>query len=120
MAHVVKTEKTPKGKKETMSDGTVVYSGYKGSKQNNGRPVSVTRKLKSNGKQDGKTTSSTNTARHEKQKSTGRKLSKKEHVAHKSGTNKGGNHSTKPSSTRVESAKKNIGDGNRSRHKKKG
>jgi hypothetical protein len=120
MAHVVKTEKTAKGKKETMSDGTVVYSGYKGSKQNNGRPVSVTRKLKKSGKQDGSTTSSTNTARHEKEKSTGRKLSKKEHVAHKSGTNKGGNHSTKASSTRVESAKKNIGDGNRSRHNKKG
>lgn len=107
------TKRTKKAKKTTKG-GKTVYGPYKGSDQNDGRPIYVEYSHKS------KKTTSTNAARHEKEKATGRNLSREQHVAHKGKTNKDGNHSTHPSSTRVESAKKNIGDGNRTRHKRKG
>ena len=53
-----------------------VYGPYKGSKQNGGRKIMVVRKS------DGSTTS-TNAARHKKEKSLGKKLSKTQHVDHK-------------------------------------
>jgi hypothetical protein len=95
--------------KKVVKGGKTVYGPYPGSKQNNGRPIYVERDNST-----GKTTS-TNAARAEKEKSIGKSLPRSEHVAHKSGTNKGGNRSISPSSTRVESAKKNIGDGNKTR-----
>ena len=101
------TEEAKKAKVETRSNGTRVYGPYKGSKQNKGRPTKVEYK---NGK-----TSSTNAARDEKEKSVGRKLKRHEHVAHKGKTNESGNKSTSASSTRVESRKKNVGDGNKTR-----
>ena len=101
------TRRTGKAKVETRADGSKVYGPYPGSKQNDGRPIKV---IKKNGK-----TTSTSAARDEKEKSLGRKLPRDQHVAHKSGTNKGGSKSTSASSTRVESAKKNVGDGNKTR-----
>ena len=61
----------------------------------------------------GKTTSTT-AARHNKEKQIGRKLKKDEHAAHKPGTNRKSNSA---SSTTVQKAKKNIGDGNKNRRK---
>lgn len=84
------------------------YGPYKGSKQNDGRPIYVYRKG------DGSTTSS-NAARVKKEESVGKVLPKSTHVAHKSGTNKGGNHSIASTATRAEPASKNIGDGNKTR-----
>ena len=101
------TRRTGKAKVETRADGSKVYGPYKGSAQNDGRPIKVVKK--------GGRTTSTSAARDEKEKSLGRKLPRSQDVAHKSGTNKGGNKSTSASSTRVESKKKNIGDGNKTR-----
>ena len=64
-------------------------------------------------KADGSTTSTT-AARHNKEKQIGRKLKKDEHAAHKPGTDRKSNSA---SSTKVQKASKNIGDGNRSRRK---
>ena len=61
-----------------------------------------------------KPSSSTTAARHNKEQSTGRKLAKDEHVAHKPGTNRKSN-STKD--TTVQKASKNIADGNKARRK---
>ena len=59
-------------------------------------------------------TTSQNAARHKKEKSLGRKLSKKEHVDHKDN-----NHKNESSSNlKVMSASKNIGKGNQNRKKK--
>ena len=84
------------------------YGPYKGSKQNDGRPIYVYKK-------SGGGTTSSNAARVKKEESVGKKLPKSSHVAHRSGTNKGGNHSISSGSTRVESSAKNIGDGNKTR-----
>jgi len=59
----------------------------------------------------GKTTSTT-AARDAKEKQIGRKLKKDEHAAHKPGTNRKSNSA---SDTKVQKAKKNIGDGNKRR-----
>ena len=53
-----------------------VYGPYKGSKQNGGRKVMVIRRA------DGSTTS-TNAARHKKEKALGKSLRKDQHVDHK-------------------------------------
>ena len=105
--------RTKKAKVRTNADGSRTYGPYKGSKQNDGRPVMVTSKGKG---QPGST--STAAARDRKEQSLGKKLPEGQHVAHKGRTNKQGNKATAPSATRVESAKKNIGDGNRSRSKR--
>jgi hypothetical protein len=77
--------------------------------KNKGRKIVV--------KYDPKTqkTTSTNSARHKKEQSLGRKLSKSEHVDHKD------NNRTNDSSSnlRVMSASKNIAKGNTDRKKKK-
>jgi hypothetical protein len=103
--------KTKKATVRTNPDGSRTYGPYKGSKQIDGRPIMVTAKGKG---QPGST--STSAARDKKEASIGRKLSKSEHVAHKGArTNKQGNKGTGPSATRIESAKKNIGDENKRR-----
>lgn len=97
-------------KKTVQKDGTVVYGPYKRKGtdgKRNDRDI-VVKKSPS-----GKTTSTT-AARHNKEKSIGRPLRKDEHAAHKPGTNRKSNSA---SDTKVQSAKKNIGDGNRSRRK---
>lgn len=120
MASVVKTENTPKGKKQTLSNGAVVYSGrkgapgYKGSKQNKNRPISAIVK-------PGQTsaTSSQNTAAYEQMKSRGKAGSpvpKGMHTAHKGKqTNAAGNKRVSASSTTLQKASKNIGHGNQNR-----
>jgi len=109
---VTTTRRTKKAKVRTNADGSKTYGPYKGSKQNHGRPVSVTSPGKG---RPGET--STASARDEKEQAIGRKLPRGQHVAHKgSSTNKDGDKRTSPSATRVESAAKNIGDGNRTRH----
>jgi hypothetical protein len=85
-----------------------VYGPYKGSKQNGGRKIVVEYDPKS------QTTTSKNSARHKKEQSLGRKLSKKEHVDHKD--NNKNNESS--SNLKVMSASKNIGKGNQNRKKK--
>lgn len=83
-----------------------VYGPYKGSKQNGGRKIYVIRK------DDGSTTS-TNKARADYEKSTGKKLSKTTHVDHKD-NNK--NNDSK-SNLRAVSRKENIGKENKRRAK---
>jgi hypothetical protein len=98
------------GKPRVQKDGTKIYGPYsrKGTDgKRNDRDIVVKRSP------SGKTTSTT-AARHNKEQSTGRKVAKDEHVAHKPGTNRKSN---SPSDTTVVKAKKNIGDGNRARKK---
>jgi hypothetical protein len=84
------------------------YGPYKGSKENGGRSIVVHYDPKT------QSTTSQNAARHKKEKSIGRKLSKKEHVDHKDN-----NHKNESSSNlKVMSASKNIGKGNQNRKKK--
>jgi hypothetical protein len=84
------------------------YGPYKGSKENGGRSIVVHYDPKT------QSTTSQNSARHKKEKSLGRKLSKKEHVDHKDN-----NHKNESSSNlKVMSASKNIGKGNQNRKKK--
>jgi hypothetical protein len=101
------TRRTPKAKVEERG-GKKYYGPYKGSKSSNGRPVTVVRNA------DGSTTS-TSSARHEKEKQLGKELPRNVDVAHK---REGSNKPTSASSTRVETTKKNRGDGNRARAKK--
>jgi hypothetical protein len=98
------------GKPRVQKDGTKVYGPYKRKGtdgKRNDRDIVVKRSP------SGKTTSTT-AARHNKEQSTGRKLAKDEHVAHKPGTNRKSN-STKD--TTVQKASKNIADGNKARRK---
>jgi len=98
------------GKPKVQKDGTKVYGPYKRKGtdgKRNDRDIVVKRSP------SGKTTSTT-AARHNKEQSTGRKLAKDEHVAHKPGTNRKSN-STKD--TTVQKASKNIADGNKARRK---
>lgn len=96
--------------KKVMKDGTIVYGPYRRSGtdgKRNDRDIVVKRKP------DGSTTSTT-AARHNKEQSTGRKLAKDEHAAHKPGTNRKSNAA---SDTTVQKASKNIGAGNKARRK---
>lgn len=83
-----------------------VYGPYKGSKQNGGRKIYVIKK-------GGKTTS-TNAARLDYERSTGKSLSKNTHVDHKDNNHKNGGRSN----LQAMSASKNIGKGNKNRKKK--
>ena len=80
-----------------------VYGPYKGSKQNGGRSIYVIKK-------GGKTTS-TNRARLDHEKATGRKLPRSVHVDHKD-NNK---HNDSKGNLRAVSRKKNIGKENKRR-----
>jgi hypothetical protein len=84
------------------------YGPYKGSKANGGRSIVVHYDPKS------QSTTSQNAARHKKEKSLGRKLSKNEHVDHTDNNHK----NESASNLKVMSAKKNIGKGNQNRKKK--
>ena len=88
------------------ADGSKVYGPYKGSKQNDGRAIYVIRKA------DGSTTS-TNKARADYEKSTGKKLPRTTHVDHKD--NNKNNDSR--SNLQAMSAKKNVGKENKRRAK---
>lgn len=104
------TRKTGKAKVTTSADGTKTYGPYSRPGQDgkrNDRDIVVKRKP------DGSTTSTT-AARHNKEKSLGRKLSKDEHASHKPGTDRKSNAS---SDTTVQKASRNIAAGNRARKK---
>lgn len=88
------------------SNGEKVYGPYEGSKKNGGRKIYVIRKA------DG-TTTSTDKARLDYERSTGKKLSKDTHVDHKD-NNK--NNDSK-GNLQAMSAKKNIGKENKRRAK---
>lgn len=87
----------PKGK---------VYGPYKGSDKNGGRPIYVIDK--GNGKR-----TSTDKARHDYEKATGKTLPKTTHVDHKN-NNK---HDDRMSNLQTMSRSKNIGKGNQNRKK---
>lgn len=95
-------------RKNEKVSGTKVYGPYKGSKQNGGRKTVVVYNSDS-GKMGSK-----NYARHKKEKSLGRSLSKDEHVDHKD-NNKDHNGSK---NLKVMKASENIGKGNKHRKKK--
>lgn len=110
------TRRTKKAKVKTNPDGSKTYGPYKGSKARKGRPVVIDYKPKSKSGTGKAEYGGTTAARRAKEDSTGRKISKDKHVAHKEGTKRT---DVSPSKTRVESKSKNIGDGNRSRRKKR-
>jgi hypothetical protein len=83
-----------------------VYGPYKGSKQNDGRAIYVIK--------HGQKATSTNAARLDYKRATGKSLSKKTHVDHIDNNKKNGS----LSNLRATSASKNIGKGNQNRKKK--
>ena len=91
-----------------------IFGPYKGSKQNGGRPIYVIKRKKKNGTTE---TTSTNKARLDYKKATGKKLTRNQEVDHKD--NKGRKGSDKISNLRVLSKKKNVGLENKRRAKKK-
>ena len=91
-----------------------IFGPYKGSKQNGGRPIYVIKRKKKDGSTE---TTSTNKARLDYKKATGKKLTRNQEVDHKD--NKGRKGSDKISNLRVLSKKKNVGLENKRRAKKK-
>jgi len=91
-----------------------IFGPYKGSKQNGGRPIYVIKRKKKDGTTE---TTSTNKARLDYKKATGKKLTRNQEVDHKD--NKGRKGSDKISNLRVISKKKNVGLENKRRAKKK-
>jgi hypothetical protein len=83
-----------------------VYGPYKGSKENGGRKIYVIK--------HGQKATSTNAARLDYKRATGKSLSKKTHVDHKDNNHKNGG----IKNLRAMSASKNIGKGNQNRKKK--
>jgi len=91
-----------------------ILGPYKGSKQNGGRPIYVIKRKKKDGTTE---TTSTNKARLDYKKATGKKLKRNQEVDHKD--NKGRKGSDRISNLRVLSKKKNVGLENKRRAKKK-
>ena len=91
-----------------------IFGPYKGSKANGGRPIYVIKRKKKDGTTE---TTSTNKARLDYKKATGKKLTRNQEVDHKD--NKGRKGSDKISNLRVLSKKKNVGLENKRRAKKK-
>jgi hypothetical protein len=91
-----------------------IFGPYKGSKQNGGRPIYVIKRKKKDGTTE---TTSTNKARLDYKKATGKKLKRNQEVDHKD--NKGRKGNDKISNLRVLSKKKNVGLENKRRAKKK-
>ena len=91
-----------------------IFGPYKGSKQNGGRTIYVIKRKKKDGTTE---TTSTNKARLEYKKATGKKLKRNQEVDHID--NKGRKGSDKISNLRVLSKKKNVGLENKRRAKKK-
>ena len=91
-----------------------IFGPYKGSKQNGGRPIYVIKRKKKDGTTE---STSTNKARLDYKKATGKKLKRKQEVDHID--NKGRKGSDRISNLRVISKKKNVGLENKRRAKKK-
>ena len=91
-----------------------IFGPYKGSKQNGGRPIYVIKRKK----KDGTTkTTSTNKARLDYKKATGKKLKRSQEVDHIDNKGRKGKDGIK--NLRVLSKKKNVALGNKRRAKKK-
>ena len=89
-----------------------IFGPYKGSEQNGGRKIYVIKRKK----KDGTTvTTSTNKARLDYKKATGKKLKRDQEVDHKDNGGRAGN--DKISNLRVLSKKKNVGLENKRRAK---
>jgi hypothetical protein len=89
-----------------------IFGPYKGSEQNGGRKIYVIKRKK----KDGTTvTTSTNKARLDYKKATGKKLKRNQEVDHKDNGGRKGN--DKISNLRVLSKKKNVGLENKRRAK---
>ena len=91
-----------------------IFGPYKGSKQNGGRPIFVIKRKKKDGTTE---TTSTNKARLDYKKATGKKLTRNQEVDHKDNTGRKGSDAL--SNLRVISKKKNVGLENKRRAKKK-
>ena len=91
-----------------------IFGPYKGSKQNGGRPIYVIKRKKKDGTTE---TTSTNKARLDFKKATGKKLKRTTDVDHKDNGGRAGKDGI--SNLRVLSKKKNVGLENKRRAKKK-
>jgi hypothetical protein len=89
-----------------------IFGPYKGSKQNGGRPIYVIKRKKKDGTTE---TTSTNKARLDYKKATGKKLKRDQEVDHKDNGGRKGN--DKLSNLRILSKKKNVGLENKRRAK---
>jgi len=91
-----------------------IFGPYKGSKQNGGRPIYVIKRKKKDGTTE---TTSTNKARLDYKKATGKKLSKSTDVDHKDNGGRAGRDGI--SNLQAMSHSKNVGKENKRRAKKK-
>ena len=91
-----------------------IFGPYKGSKQNGGRPIYVFKRKKKNGET---VTTSSNKARVDYEKATGRKLPKGTEVDHKNTAGRAGD--DRMSNLRTISKSKNVGLENKRRAVKK-
>jgi len=91
-----------------------IFGPYKGSKQNGGRKIYVIKRKNKDGTTE---TTSTNKARLDYKKATGKKLRRDQEVDHKDNGGRKGN--DKMSNLRVLSKKKNVGLENKRRAGKK-
>ena len=89
-----------------------IFGPYKGSKQNGGRPIYVIKKKKKDGTTE---TTSTNKARLDFKKATGKKLSKSTDVDHKDNGGRAGRDSI--GNLQAMSHKKNVAKENKRRAK---
>jgi hypothetical protein len=87
-----------------------IFGPYKGSKQNGGRPIFVIKRKKKDGTTE---TTSTNKARLDYKKATGKKLKRDQEVDHKDNGGRAGNDSI--SNLRVISKSKNVAMENKRR-----
>jgi hypothetical protein len=90
-----------------------IFGPYKGSKQNGGRPIYVFKRKKKNGET---VTTSSNKARVDYEKATGRTLPKETEVDHKNNQGRAGD--DRLSNLRTISKSKNVGLENKRRAKK--
>lgn len=91
-----------------------IFGPYKGSKQNGGRPIYVFKRKKKDGSVE---TTSSNKARVDYEKRTGKTLPRKVEVDHKN--NRGRDGDDRPSNLRTISKSKNVALENKRRAKKK-
>jgi hypothetical protein len=91
-----------------------IFGPYKGSKQNGGRPIYVIKRKKKDGTTE---TTSTNKARLDFKRATGKKLKRNQEVDHIDNGGRAGK--DRLSNLRVLSKKKNVGKENKRRAKNK-
>jgi mRNA-degrading endonuclease toxin of MazEF toxin-antitoxin module len=87
-----------------------IFGPYKGSKQNGGRPIFVIKRKKKDGTTE---TTSTNKARLDYKRATGKKLTRNQEVDHKDNGGRAGSDSV--SNLRVVSKSKNVAKENKRR-----